>query len=194
MFKKRFFAFIIDLIIVFLITFVIDMIIPISDNAQKLSEELFDLNNNFIDGNIGIDMFINQYSIINYGLEKELFLSSLISVVVNILYFVLYPLYNGGQSFGKKYIGIKIVSKDDNTVSSNQLIFRYLLMNGIGSSIISLCFIFLLNDLSYMYIVSILSILQFIVAISSIFMVLYRNDKRSLPDLIAGTKVIEVKK
>ena len=72
MFKKRFFAFIIDLIIVFLITFVIDMIIPISDNAQKLSEELFDLNNNFIDGNIGIDMFINQYSIINYGLEKEL--------------------------------------------------------------------------------------------------------------------------
>ncbi len=194
MFKKRFFAFIIDLIIVFLITFVIDMIIPISDNAQKLSEELFDLNNNFIDGNIGIDMFINQYSIINYGLEKELFLSSLISVVVNILYFVLYPLYNGGQSFGKKYIGIKIVSKDDNTVSSNQLIFRYLLMNGIGSSIISLCFIFLLNDLSYMYVVSILSILQFIVAISSIFMVLYRNDKRSLPDLIAGTKVIEVKK
>ena len=127
-------------------------------------------------------------------LEKELFLSSLISVVVNILYFVLYPLYNGGQSFGKKYIGIKIVSKDDNTVSSNQLIFRYLLMNGIGSSIISLCFIFLLNDLSYMYVVSILSILQFIVAISSIFMVLYRNDKRSLPDLIAGTKVIEVKK
>lgn len=194
MFKKRFFAFIIDLIIVFFITFVIDMIIPISDNAQKLSEELFDLNNNFIDGNIGIDMFINQYSIINYGLEKELFLSSLISVVVNILYFVLYPLYNGGQSFGKKYIGIKIVSKDDNTVSSNQLIFRYLLMNGIGSSIISLCFIFLLNDLSYMYVVSILSILQFIVAISSIFMVLYRNDKRSLPDLIAGTKVIEVKK
>lgn len=194
MFKKRFFAFIIDLIIVFLITFVIDMIIPISDNAQKLSEELFDLNNNFIDGNIGIDMFINQYSIINYGLEKELFLSSLISVVVNILYFVLYPLYNGGQSFGKKYIGIKIVSKDDNTVSSNQLIFRYLLMNGIGSSIISLCFIFLLNDLSYMYVVLILSILQFIVAISSIFMVLYRNDKRSLPDLIAGTKVIEVKK
>lgn len=194
MFKKRFFAFIIDLIIVFLITFVIDMIIPISGNAQKLSEELFDLNNNFIDGNIGIDMFINQYSIINYGLEKELFLSSLISVVVNILYFVLYPLYNGGQSFGKKYIGIKVVSKDDNTVSSNQLIFRYLLMNGIGSSIISLCFIFLLNDLSYMYVVSILSILQFIVAISSIFMVLYRNDKRSLPDLIAGTKVIEVKK
>ena len=194
MFKKRFFAFIIDLIIVFLITFVIDMIIPISGNAQKLSEELFDLNNNFIDGNIGIDMFINQYSIINYGLEKELFLSSLISVVVNILYFVLYPLYNGGQSFGKKYIGIKIVSKDDNTVSSNQLIFRYLLMNGIGSSIISLCFIFLLNDLSYMYVVSILSSLQFIVAISGIFMVLYRNDKRSLPDLIAGTKVIEVKK
>ena len=194
MFKKRLFAFIIDILIVFLIISILDMIFPGSDNAKKLSEDLIGINNSFINGEIGVDKFINQYSVVNYSLEKELFLSSLIGIVVNILYFVVYPLYNDGQTLGKKKIGIKIVSNDLNSVSSNQLVFRYLLMNGIGSSIISLCLIFVLKDLNYMYVVSILSILQFLVAISSVFMVLYRNDKRSLPDLIAGTKVIEVEK
>ena len=194
MFKRRLFAFIIDFFIVFLIANAIGMFIPTSQNVTNLSNELASINSNFFDGNIDTSTFINQYSVISYSLERELFLSSLLSVVINILYFVVYPLYNGGQSLGKKYIGIRIVSNDDNDVGSNQLVFRYLLMNGIGSSIISLCLIFVLKDLNYMYVVSILSILQFLVAISSVFMVLYRNDKRSLPDLIAGTKVIEVEK
>lgn len=194
MFKKRLFAYIIDFFVLFFILTLVGMFIPNSQNSINLNDQLSNINNSFINGDVDINTFINQYSVISYGLEKEMFISSLISIVINILYFIVYPLYNNGQSFGKKYIGINIVSNDDNDVSSNQLIIRYLFMNGIGSSIISLCLIFVLKDLSYMYAVSILSILQFLVAISSIFMVLYRNDKRSLPDLIAGTKVIEVKK
>lgn len=194
MFKKRLFAFIIDVIFVYLIVSVADFLIPISESSKNLVDQMNNINNSFLDGSIDMNTFINQYSVISYGFEKELFLSSLISVVINVIYFVVYPLYNDGQSFGKKHFGIKIVSNDDNSISSNQLIIRYLLMNSIGSSILSLCFIFLLKDFNYMCAVSILSFLQFIVAISSVFMVLYRNDKRSLPDLIAGTKVIEVKK
>ena len=194
MFKKRFFAYIIDILIVFSIINFIGIFIPVSESVSNLDEQLMGINNSFLNGSINVNTFVNQYSVISYSLERELFLSSLIGVVINILYFVLYPLYNDGQSFGKKYMGIKIVSNDDNAVSSNQLIFRYLFMNGIGSTILCLCLIFLIKDDGYIYVESILSILQFIVAISSIFMVLYRNDKRSLPDLIAGTKVIEVKK
>lgn len=194
MFKKRLFAFIIDILIVFLIVSFIEFFIPISESAKNLYDQMNNINNSFLDGNIDINTFVNQYSVVSYGLEKELFLSTLLSVIINVVYFVLYPLYNEGQSFGKKYVGIKIVSKDDNDAGSNQLIFRYLFMNGIGSTILCLCLIFLIKDDGYIYVESILSILQFLVAISSIFMVLYRNDKRSLPDLIAGTKVIEVKK
>ena len=194
MFKKRLCAFIIDIVLVFLIVSFIELFIPNSENVTNLSDQMISINNSFFDGNIDAQTFINQYSSVSYSLERELFLSTLISVVVNVLYFVVYPLYSGGQSFGKKYMNIKIVSDDDNEVSSNQLVLRYLLMNGIGTTIISLCIVFLVKDLTYLYIASMLSFLQFIVAISSIFMVLYRNDKRSLPDLIAGTKVIEVEK
>lgn len=194
MFKKRLFAFLIDVLVVFLIVSFIEFLIPISENAKNLYEQMNNVNNSFFDGSIDINTFVNQYSVVSYGLEKELFLFTLMSVVINVIYFVVYPLYNRGQSFGKKYVGIKIVSKDDSEVGSNQLVVRYLFMNGIGSTIIGLCLIFLIKDMGYVYIESILAILQFLVAISSIFMVLYRNDKRSLPDLIAGTKVIEVKK
>lgn len=194
MFKKRLCAFVIDIVLVFLIVSFIEFFIPNSENVTNLSDQMLSINNSFINGNIDVKTFINQYSSVSYSLERELFLSTLISVVINVLYFVVYPLYNGGQSFGKKYMDIKIVSNNGEEVNSNQLVLRYLFMNGIGSTIISLCFVFLVKDLTYVYIASILSFLQFIVAISSIFMVLYRNDKRSLPDLIAGTKVIEVKK
>lgn len=194
MFKKRLCAFVIDIVLVFLIVSFIEFFIPNSENVTNLSDQMLSINNSFINGNIDVKTFINQYSSVSYSLERELFLSTLISVVINVLYFVVYPLYNGGQSFGKKYMDIKIVSNNGEEVNSNQLVLRYLFMNGIGSTIISLCFVFLVKDLTYVYIASILSFLQFIVAISSIFMVLYRNDKKSLPDLIAGTKVIEVKK
>ena len=194
MFKKRLFAYIIDIIFVFLIINLIGFFIPVSDNVANLDKELMNISENFLNGSIDISTFINQYSVTGYSLERELFLSNLLGVVINILYFVVYPLYSNGQSVGKKYMGIKIVSNDDNMVNSNQLVLRYLFMNGIGSTIISLCMIFIVKDLGYTYIQSILSFLQFVVAISSIFMVLYRNDKKSLPDLIAGTKVIEVEK
>lgn len=194
MFKKRFFAYFIDILILGIILFFISMVIPSSSNVINLNNELSSVNENFINGNISFSTYVNQYSIINYSLHRELFLSNLISVFISIIYFVVYPLYNNGQSFGKKLIGLKIVSKDDSDVMSNSLLFRYIFMDGIGVSLLSLCFVFILKDFNYVLCSSILSFLQFLVVIISIFMVIYRRDKRSLPDLIAGTKVIEVEK
>ena len=194
MFKKRLFAYLIDIIILSIILAFIGLLIPASSNMSNLSNELISINDNFSSGSIDSITFINQYSGVAYSLERELFLTNLLNVVVGIIYFIVYPLYNGGQSLGKKIIGLRIVSNDYSDVSSNSLLVRYLFMDSIGTTIISMCLIFVLKDLYYISCESILSFLQFLVVIISIFMVIYRRDKRSLPDLIAGTKVIEVKK
>lgn len=194
MFKKRLLAYIIDFFVLSFITFFISTIIPVSESLTNLSNELISVNDSFLSGNIDVSTFVNQYSTISYSMDREMFLTSLISVVASVIYFVIYPLYNDGSSFGKKAMGLRIVSNDDSLVSTNGLIFRYLFMNSIGTSILSLCLIFIVKDFNYVLCVSILSFLQFLVVIISIFMVIYRNDFRSLPDLIAGTKVIEVKK
>ena len=194
MFKKRLFAYVIDFLILGVVLSFIGMLIPTGSNVVKLNDELQAISNSFLSSDIDVVTYVNQYSAIGYNLDKEMFLSSLIDVVVSILYFVVIPLYNNGQSIGKRLIGIKIVGNDDSSVSANGLIFRYLLMNSIGVSILAMCFLFVLKDFNYLICISILSFLQFLVVILSIFMVLYRNDKRSLPDLVAGTKVIEVEK
>lgn len=194
MFKKRLLAYIIDILIVGLIASVIGAIIPTNQNITNLSNELININNNFMKEEINVTTYINQYSGVTYNLDKELFLSNLIGVIVYIIYFIVIPMYNNGQSIGKKLQKIKIVKKDETEVGANELIIRYMFMTGIGVSILSMCLVFILKDLNYVIGISILGFLQFLVAISSIIMVLYRNDKKSLPDLIAGTKVIEVKK
>lgn len=191
MFKKRFFSYIIDIFILSFILVVIGSFIPVSDRVNNLSSELLSLSESFIKSEIGGRAYLSQYASIFYNIDKEMFLTSLIDVAVSILYFVVYPLYNGGQSIGKKLNGIKIVSNDDNDVDANALIFRYLLMDSIGVSILSMCSLFIFKDMNYLIITLILGFLQFLVVIISVFMVLYRN--KSLPDLVAGTKVIEVK-
>ncbi len=194
MFRKRLLSYIIDIFILSFILFIIEMFIPIGSNINNLNQELSNISDIFLNGELGIRAYINQYSGIIYNIDREMFLTSLVSVVVSIIYFVVYPLYNGGQTFGKKLNGIKIVSAGDDDVSANSLIFRYLLMDGIGVSILSMCSLLVFKDFTYLVITSILGFLQFLVVIISIFMVLYRHDFKSLPDLIAGTKVIEVKK
>lgn len=193
MFKKRLFAYLVDLMVLGVILTFVGFLIPSSSNYVNLNNELISVNDNFINGSINFSTYINQYSVINYDLCKELFLSNLIGLSISIIYFVVYPLYNNGQSFGKKLMKIKVVSTDLSDVGSNNLFFRYMFIDGIGTSFISLCLIFIFKDFNYMLFVSILGFLQVLVVIISIFMIIYRRDKRSLPDLIAGTKVIEVK-
>ena len=194
MFKKRLFSYIVDMFILSFVLGIIVMFIPTGSNVLNLNNELMNLNNNFINGELGIRTFINQYASIFYSLDKEMFYVSLVNVIGSILYFVVYPLYNGGSTIGKKLNGIKIVKDNDGDVDANSLIFRYLLMDSIGVSIISMCLVFIFKDFNYLIITSILGFLQFLVVIISVFMVLYRHDFKSLPDLVAGTKVIEVKK
>lgn len=194
MFKKRLFAYIIDVLILELILSFIGIFVPVSSNVVNLQNEIYGINDNFINGSIDVSTFINQYSNVSYNIDRYMFLPNLIGVVVSVIYFIVYPLYNNGQSFGKKVMGLRIVSDNDDFVGSNSLIFRYMLMDGIGISIISMCLIFIFSDFSYILCVSLLSFFQILVVIISIFMVLYRRDFKSLPDLVAGTKVIEVKK
>lgn len=193
MFKKRFFSYIIDFLILSCILAAINSFIPTSSSVKNLNLELLSLSEKFINNEIGGRAYLSQYASIFYSIDKEVFLTTLIDVVVSILYFVVYPLYNGGQSIGKKFNNIKIVSNDDSDVSANSLIFRYLLMYSIGISILSMCSLLVFEDMNYLIIRVILEFLQFLVVIISIFMVLYRHDFKSLPDLVAGTKVIEVK-
>ena len=193
MFRKRILAYIIDMLILSFILSIISSLFPVSDSMNNLSNELMNLSNSFSNSEIGVSTFINRYAVINYSISKLSFLPNLLSVFVSICYFVVYPIYNDGASIGKKIMKLKVVNKDDSSVSTNRMLLRYMFIDSIGVTIISLSMLFIMSDAYYTFIVLFLDFLQFVIVIISIFMVLYRNDFKSLPDLLAGTKVIEVK-
>lgn len=193
MFKKRLCAYLIDILLVVVVLIIVDSFIPMSNNYVNLNNELVQVSDNFVKNETSFSTYFNQMSSINHSMDKEIFFISLIDVVISIFYFIVLPLYNKGQTFGKKLMKIKIV-EDGKMLFSNSLIIRYFLMSGFGVSFINLCTVYFVNDFYYNVLGLILLFLQFLVVIISVFMVLYRNDRKSLPDLIAGTKVIEVKK
>ncbi len=189
-FGKRFVAYILDAIIVSLIFSVLTMFIKESNNLINLNNQLNTISENFINKTITMKEYFNQYSSIEYLVNKEMFLQNLFSLILMIGYFVILPYYYNGQTIGKKMMKIKIVKEDDK-LTINDLALRSLLANGIAMTFIELALIFLIKDTSYFITISILSFVQFLLVITSIFMILYRKDKKALHDIVCKTLVVD---
>lgn len=189
-FGKRLVAYILDAIIVSLIFSVLTMFIKESNNLINLNNQLNTISENFINKTITMKEYFNQYSSIEYLISKEMFLQNLFSLILMIGYFVILPYYYNGQTIGKKLMKIKIVKEDDK-LTINDLALRSLLSNGIAMTFIELAFIFLIKDTAYFITISILSFIQFLLVITSIFMILYRKDKKALHDIVCKTLVVD---
>jgi len=189
-FGKRLVAYILDAIIVSLIFSVLTMFIKESNNLINLNNQLNTISENFINKTITMKEYFNQYSSIEYLIGKEMFLQNLFSLILMIGYFVILPYYYNGQTIGKKLMKIKIVKEDDK-LTINDLALRSLLSNGIAMTFIELALIFLIKDTAYFITISILSFIQFLLVITSIFMILYRKDKKALHDIVCKTLVVD---
>ena len=189
-FGKRLVAYILDAIIVSLIFSVLTMFIKESNNLINLNNQLNTISENFINKTITMKEYFNQYSSIEYLISKEMFLQNLFSLILMIGYFVILPYYYNGQTIGKKLMKIKIVKEDDK-LTINDLALRSLLSNGIAMTFIELALIFLIKDTAYFITISILSFIQFLLVITSIFMILYRKDKKALHDVVCKTLVVD---
>lgn len=189
-FGKRLVAYILDAIIVSLIFSVLTMFIKESNNLINLNNQLNTISENFINKTITMKEYFNQFASVEYLINKEMFLQNLFSLILMIGYFVILPYYYNGQTIGKKMMKIKIIKEDDK-LSINDLALRSLLANGIAITFIELAFIFLIKDTPYFITISIFSFIQFLLVITSIFMILYRKDKKALHDIVCKTLVVD---
>ena len=189
-FGKRLAAFIIDSIIVTMVFTLLTNFMPLSKNVETLNKEMSEVSEKYLNEEITSLEYYNQYGILSHSLDKEMFLSSLLNFVLLIGAFVIIPHYNKGQTIGKKLLKIKLV-KDEGELGINDLIIRNVITNGFAYTLIGLTIMFLVNDSVYFITISILSFIQFLLVITSVFMVLYRHDKKGLQDIICKTSVIE---
>lgn len=189
-FNKRFFAYIIDIFIVLVIANLITMFIPISEKTQDYYKELQTTQKKMYDKEIDVKEYTDIVLEDNYNISKGTVLISLTSIIIYILYFVVYQVYNNGQTVGKKLMKIKVKSITDEPLSINTMLFRALIIYGIAANIINLILILLLKKELYLSISNTISIIQSLIVIISVFMILFSKQKRGIHDIITKTEVV----
>ncbi len=187
--SKRIFAYLIDMIILIFILFIIGIFFK-NQNVESLHLEAIELHQTFLSKEVGFATYINHYSSIMHDLSKQTFLYTFIGLLIMSVYFVWIPYKWKGQTLGKRAMHLKIHKKGELTIQS--LLYRAILINGLGYVTVSLLLLWILPSFSYFFTISSICILQVILVIVSFFMILYNKDGKSLEDLLTDTEVIHV--
>lgn len=190
LFLQRFLAFIVDTLFVVLISSLIAF--PFVDNAsvEKLNMEMQEVSENYINSEIDINTYLAEYSSVVYQLSRKNGVVSFITIFIEILYFIVYQLYNKGQTLGKKMLKIRVESVDDGELTMNQMIFRVIIINSILYGFVSFALSIFASQSTYFYGILIFELIQYLVLLISGLMIMF--GKRGLHDLVSHTKVVRI--
>ena len=189
---RRIFSYFTDIIIINLLVSIFTMFIPVSDNYEKLNNELLSINNQYFAKEIDESAYLTLVYDTEYDLKKETIPISIISVVVSLLYFVVLPFYNNGKTVGKMLNHIKIVKSNNTDITMNDYVLRSFINNSIFISLIELLLIFTINSSKIMVVTSVvLTYINLIVLFISLIMIIFSKKKVGIHDIICKTEVVE---
>lgn len=189
--NKRILAYVIDMIIISIIGSIIKNIILDQNLLNSLNSEYNNLNSLLFNKQISFINYLLNFSKITKQIDQNMFIFDLINVGIILIWFVIIPYFNNGQTLGMKIMKIKISKISDEKVSLLDYIYRTLIINGLGYTLISLMCVYLVPSVFYLVIVSFFGIIQFLLVIMSVFMILYNKDQRGIQDIISNTEIIK---
>lgn len=187
-FLKRLGAFLIDMIIITILASLISIPFTDTKKVEKIENEQNEIVKQFQEQKITAEEYMDRYVSVYYNLTRNTGAISLITIVLEILYFVVFQLYNKGQTLGKKLLKIKVVS-NDGELFMNQMIFRSLLANFILVNIIKFALLLFSPKDIYMSLALILEGIQYVLVFISILMITGSN-KDSIHDKLTHTSVV----
>lgn len=197
-FLPRVVAYIIDIIIVTLISSLICFAIPENKNLEGYRKEYNEITDEFResatkDKKMDIKTYYDKIGPVSYDIDYATLPNALISIVVGILYFVVFQYYNKGQTLGKKLMKLRVVSTVSNELDINQFAFRALFINSVLFDLIIVGLLLFVGSNYYFTSSLIVNGVMFLFLIISIIMVIMRKDGRGLHDFIGKTQVISDK-
>lgn len=190
-FVQRFGAFVIDFMIVFFVVSLISSMFIDQKATDSLISQSNNLMNDYVKEKIDTNSFITQYSVLSYKIARNNGGLSLTMIVVNVLYFIVFQLYNKGQTIGKSLFKIRVVSNDGD-LEMNQMLFRGLIANSILMELISFAIMLFCKNDVYFYSVGVIEIMNYLIMFVSMIMILNHKDGRALHDKVVNTSVIRV--
>ena len=173
---KRVFAYIIDYIIVYLISAFLLMIPVFSYDQEKYIEYYEEYMT--LPEKITEETLNNQYHIL-YKMTKLSKNSLYIEALVSISYFGIAAYLMKGQTLGKKLQKIKVVPTDGKELNPHLFMLRGVIVTNLIPQIASICAILLLKEKQWILASSIISNISMTITFTLIAFLIFRNDERS---------------
>lgn len=188
---KRVFAYIIDYGIVYLISALLLMIPVFSYDQEKYLEYYKEYTT--IPEKITEETINNQYTIL-YKMTKLSKNSLVIEGIVTFTYFGIVAYLLKGQTLGKKAQRIKVVPLEGKELNPHLFMLRSVILTNLIPKIASIIAIMTLKEKQWILASGIISNISLTITFTLIAFLIFREDERSLHDIICKTKVIEVNK
>lgn len=204
---KRTIAYIFDVISVFLIAMAIS-VSPLNPNYDKsisLQEKYISASEEYLEKVKTVDKddeealrsasdeyekYARDY-ILDYN--RTTIYEKAITLSVLILYFGVFAYIFEGETVGKRLMKLRIVTREKEKPSLSSLIFRTFILFGMPFSISTMVLSYVCSVDTYYEIYSILYVLSLGFNIAIIWTSIIKKDRRGIHDIMAKTKVIEMK-
>jgi len=193
---RRFGAYMIDVLIVGVISSCISFIPFLNPNREKYEQqyqEVLDLFQKYEQNEITQDQYQEQYIEMYYDLNRNSVNELVINIVVIIAYFGIFQWQMNGQTIGKRLLKIKVEANDpEKKLSWLNYFIRTIILNNIIITIAQLIVLFFIPKENFYAVYSNINMVGYILLYIIVFLILVRLDHRGLHDLIAGTKVVMI--
>jgi len=193
---KRIGAFIVDFLIIMILISMFGSVLPKNDILNSKNTELSDVLMEYYDALVenneeelnGYNEKINDLS---YEISKLSIYNNILSIVIYFLYFIVFQVYNKGQTLGKLLFKIQVKGKDEKEVSFKQLLLRGIMLYPFLFTLIDIILINMLSKDIYFSSSSVFMIVRYIV-FGLDFLLIFGSSRRGFHDIIGGTIVVNV--
>lgn len=189
LFIQRLLAFFIDVFIVSIVASIIAFPFLDNESLTKLNDSSNEVFQKYENGEISDKVYFTESMNISYQSAKKNGLLVLITIFLEILYFVVYQFYKGGQTIGKKLLKIQVVSTDKE-LTMNQMIIRSLIVDSILLDMIVMALVIFASKSVYLYGSLSFEVIQYIILFISCLMVMFSKSGRGIHDRLTHTEVI----
>lgn len=193
---KRLGAYIIDILIVTIIASILSNIGTLNYQMEKYMDtynKIIKVTEKYEKKEIKKVEYTKEMEKLTYKLDKNSTITSIISLACIIGYFGIFQYSQNGRTLGKRIFKLQVIKNKEGNLNLINYLLRCLILNNIIFTVSRLILISTLSQNTYMsiykYITNSQSIFQLLIIVS----ILLSREGRGIHDLLAGTKVIDLK-
>ena len=189
---KRVIAFLIDMLVVTLLSGLLTIILTNTEEYDKNTNKLLELAQKDAKEEITSEEYNKLYPEISYSLNVSSLPVTVITLCVTIVYYVIMLYFAKGITLGKYIMKLRIESANGKELNIFNYLLRSLIVNSLLSNIVTILLIKLLSKDSFINIYDRISSLFSLLLLATFIFMMYREDGRGLHDLMANTKVVNI--